>query len=73
MKFEFERQEEAAQEPVAEVYESDGGPGLCLAINTISGRKVWCYPDGEVDIQWDDWGVDPIKRFYPGDSITITF
>ena len=73
MKFEFTYQENTTKEPVAEAYEFDGGPELCIAIDTISGRKVWFYPDGDVSIQSTDWEDNPIKKFYPGDSITITF
>lgn len=73
MKFEFEQPEDATKEPVAEVYKFAGGPELCLAVNTNSGKKVWFYPDGEIDIQGPNWGGDPIKKFYPGDSVTITF
>jgi hypothetical protein len=73
MKFEFEQQEDTAKEPVAELYEFGGGPELCLAINTNTSRKVWFYEHGVVNVQSTNWDDDPIKRFYPGDSITIKF
>jgi hypothetical protein len=73
MKFEYESQPEGTREPVAELYEFAGGPDPCLAVNTISGKKVWFYPDGDIDIQSTSWEANPIKKFYPGDKITITF
>jgi len=73
MKFEYESQPEETKGPVAELYEFAGGPDLCLAVNTSSKKKIWFYPDGDIDIQGVSWGGDPIKKFYPGNSITITF
>jgi hypothetical protein len=73
MTFEYEPQPEETKEPVAELYEFVGGPGLCLAVNTTCGKKVWFYPDGDIDIQNSSWDEAPIKKFYSGDKITITF
>lgn len=73
MKFAYNDVEDGG-EVVAELYEFSGGPDLCLAVNTTSGKKVWFYPDGGIDIQSTDWGYGPpIKKFYSGESITITF
>lgn len=72
MKFAYDDAENG-DEVVAALYEFGGGPDLCLAVNTISGKKVWFYPDGDIDIQSTSWGHHPVKKFYSGESITITF
>lgn len=71
MKFAYDGAENG-NEVVAELYEFASGD-LCLAVNTTSGKKVWFYPDGDIDIQGTSWGEPPIKKFYSGESITITF
>jgi hypothetical protein len=46
-----------------------------LVIKSDHGPSTWIYTDGDIVTQGWDWGAesDAIQRFYPGDSVTITF
>lgn len=76
MKFEFD-EDKPKGDWVAAVYPFDGSrEKLCFCIkSTQSKEEVWLYPDGEVSIQRDGikYSGEPLKKFYPGDKITITF
>jgi len=46
----------------------------CLVIKGHFGKGMWLYYDG--DMQLGDWqpdDTDITKKFYKGDSVTITF
>jgi len=76
MKFEFDAPVKDTRRPIAVLYKFNGGPELCLAMNTGGGKKVWIYHDHTLpQIQGDSWGKEEavVKKFYPGDKITITF
>lgn len=78
MKFDYKEDEvKVAPEAKAFLYLFHGGPQLCLAVR-VEGGVVWFYEDGEVSFQpqetlngEDDEGL--IKRFYEGDTATLTF
>jgi hypothetical protein len=74
MKFEYDVKSDD-RECVAAIYEFDGGPELCLAVKAQCGKMVWFYhSDGLASVQ--DGGFPPydvVKKFYPGDKLTITF
>jgi len=45
-------------------------------MNTAEGKKIWLYHDHSLpQIQGNHFGSDEaaVKKFYPGDKITITF
>lgn len=73
MKFEYDKEEDRGG-VVAELYEYDGGPELCLCVKAQSNRYVWFYHN-ETLVSVQDGGFDdsPVKKFYRGDKITITF
>lgn len=78
MKFTYEKPEEKPRKTVAYLFNLSGDPnstGLC--IKGKCGETLWIYHDGDIQqcdgSLWqpeDDW---TIKRFYEGDSVTITF
>ena len=77
-KFTYDDLREPEREQVAALHLFDGGPRLCLVMKTNDPNKfVWMYEDGDCYIQSTSLdGSDdepPVKKFYRGDSITITF
>jgi hypothetical protein len=77
-RFTFDDLREPEREHVASVFLFDGGPQFCLVMKTADPERfLWMYEDGDTYLQ--DVGLDgvgceePIKKFYRGDSITITF
>lgn len=77
MKFEYDGAEDE-RECVAKLFEFDGGPELCLAIKALGGDFVWMYPCGNyasIQRNANDFNNDDglVRKFYPGDKITITF
>ena len=75
MKFEYDDDIKDARKAIAVLYFFNGGPDLCLAINTGSGKTIWFYKDGLPSVQSNGFSdrKDEVKRFYSGDKITITF
>ena len=75
MKFEYEKPVVDTREPIAILYYFNGGPKECLAVKAGYGQLAWFYSDGQSMIGPNDWGSESqeIKRFYHGDTITITF
>ena len=73
MKFEYEDDKPETRSTIAELYKFNGGPELCLAVKTQSGSIVWFYHNSLPSIQDGGFADNPVKRFYPGDKITITF
>lgn len=69
MKFEYEKQDKAS-ECVAFI-DFDGE----LMVKSASGGTIWFSYQGIVyEDHLKDWKEDTaVHRFYPGDSITITF
>jgi len=53
----------------------DGDPERPILVikNTESDKHTYIYNDGSVSTQWIDCEDDAIHKFYPGDSVTITF
>lgn len=75
MKFKFEKAFDRGPE-IATLMLFDGGPKLCLCIRTKDPCKfIWMYEDGDITVQGapPDNDGDVVRRFYPGDSITLTF
>ena len=73
MMFEYDEEEDRG-EVVAELYEFSGDPELCLCVKAQSGKFIWFYHNSMPIIQRSGFsGNDPIKKFYRGDKITITF
>ena len=76
MKFEYTPEVEETREVVAELFHMVGEPKkACLNLyKTGSGEVVTIYYDGGVVIQRPfTIGPESIKKFYKGDTITITF
>lgn len=73
MKFEY-KDDHRDGEPVAILYRFNGGPELCLGMKAQSGKSVWFYASGLPSVQSTVFSdTDIVKKFYPGDKITITF
>lgn len=75
MKFDYEKGKEVTQKCVAELFHMSYEPEeVCLNLNLGDGKVCTIYYDGEIVIQpaFDCRDVS-IKKFYPGDTITITF
>jgi hypothetical protein len=76
MKFEYNFDKDDPRKPSAILYEFNGGPELCLAIDAQEGKTVWLYHNSLPSIQRTDpykTHENAVKKFYPGDKITITF
>lgn len=77
-KFTYEEKKEPKREQVAALHLFDDGPKLCLVIKTSNPDEfLWMYEDGGCSVQSmglsGGRGEEPVKKFYRGDSITITF
>ena len=76
MKFVY-RGKKGEGECVAVLHVFDGGDEQCLAVKADGNDVVWFYPDGTVSVQHNGMDEDDkdtvIRKFYPGDKITITF
>jgi len=74
MKFEYDVSTEKGR-PLAILYEFNNEEDRqCLAIRALSGEVIWFYDTGLPSIQGSDLPeTDIIRKFYPGDKITITF
>jgi len=74
MKFEYDATTDKGM-PIAVLYKFNGEDDRqCLAIRTQSGKFVWFYDSGLPSIQSNGFpDTDVIRKFYPGDKITITF
>lgn len=75
MKFEYDGAVETARKPVAWLYRiasSGDALRLCVATNDPD-RFIWMYYDGYITIQSAGPFGEPLKVFYEGDPITITF
>ena len=77
MKFEYD-DDEYRGECVAYLHnmEGEGYETASLAIKVGAGQVVTLYHSGDSIYQKDyedDCGDDMIKKFYPGDKMTITF
>jgi hypothetical protein len=77
-KFTYDKVQEVEREHVASIFLFDGGPQVCLVIKTDEKDKfLWMYEDGDNFISnvglSGNTGEPPLKKFYRGDSITITF
>ena len=75
MKFDFNKDPYEDLNVVAEAYymNDDPGSGVCLCVKASEEEYIWFYQDGEVSVQENSFDKNPIKKFYKGDSITITF
>ena len=76
MKFEYDVKEED-RECVAVLHVFNEGDEQCLAVKADGNDVVWFYPHGNVSVQqngmYEDDDSSVIRKFYPGDKITITF
>jgi len=65
---------ETARECVAYICLLDGDAGRpVLVIKGRMGYRTWIYHDGKIQMNDADAEQEAIHRFYPGDSVTITF
>jgi len=76
MKFEYDVKEE--RDCVAKLFKFNGGPELCLAVKAQSGKFVWLYHNeilASVQSRSESFDNDDglVRKFHPGDKITITF
>lgn len=74
MKFEYDTPTET-RKPCAVLYRFNGEDDRkCLAVQAQSGKMVWFYDTGLPSVQSNGFPDDDvIRKFYPGDKITITF
>ncbi len=77
MKFEYDGAADN-RECVAKLFKFGGGNELCLSIKLSGGDFLWMYPfdrDASVQRNSNDFNNDDalVRKFYPGDKITITF
>ena len=77
MKFEYDKETDEPRKPIAWVFEMETSfntDDLALCITTTNPEKfLWMYSDGYVTVQSAKPEGIPLKVFYEGDSITITF
>ena len=76
MKFDYKESEAEGPEAKAFLHLFNGGPELCLAVKTNNPDKVvWFYENGDTLVQpsYTLDGCDLVKKFYKGDTITLTF
>ena len=70
-KFSYEDREE---ECVAFICLLEGDPDQpILVLKNMTGKQTFIYHYGDISTRDVDWEEDAIKKFYPGDSVTITF
>lgn len=75
MKFEYDTLSDKGK-PIAILYKFNKQEDKqCLAIRAQYGKMIWFYDtENLASIQSNDFPDDDIiKKFYPGDKITITF
>lgn len=75
MKFEYDTSTDKGS-PIAILYKfNKEDDRQCLAVRAQSGMMVWFYDNTAMpSIQLNDFPDDDIiRKFYPGDKITITF
>ena len=77
MKFEYNKTVEGVRKPIAWVFKMEPSfntDDLALCIATTNPENfIWMYSDGDITIQSEKPEGLPLKFFYEGDSITITF
>lgn len=75
MKFAYETPEEDRGPVVAELFHMEGEfDEICLNIHTEHDKVLTLYYDGSTLVQPEfDYGETSIKKFYKGDTISITF
>lgn len=44
-----------------------------LVLKNVTGSHTYIYPDGDILTQNIDCEDEAVIKFYPGDSVTITF
>ena len=77
MKFDYTSNTGEIRKPVAWLFKMESistQEEFTLCIATTNPEKfIWMYEDGDITIQNTKPNSGYKKKFYPGDSITITF
>lgn len=67
MKFEFDEDKERGE--VMAIITKSGN----LMFPGINGNRITPLQNGGVHCMGSDFGMEPVKKFYRGDKVTITF